>query len=148
MIEQMTIDDLQDVCQLEEILFTSSWKMNDFLYELNDNPYSCYFVYKLNNKVIGYIGEWITFEQAQITTLGVDPEYQGQGIATSLLEHAILIANQKQCEIMSLEVRVSNIVALNLYKKLGFEIVNIRKGYYQDNHEDAYLMIKPLGDLL
>ncbi len=145
MIEKMTNDDLQYVCQLEEKLFTSSWKLKDFLYELNDNPFSCYFVCKINNKVVGYIGEWITFEQAQITTLGVDPKYQGQGIATSLLEHAILFANQKQCEIMSLEVRVSNYVALNLYKKLGFEIVNIRKGYYQDNHEDAYLMIKPLG---
>ncbi len=145
MIKQMKVEHLEDVCRLEDILFTSAWHYKDFLYELNENPYSNYFVYFVDDKIVGYIGEWITFEQAQITTLGVDPQYQRQNIATKLLNHAIKVAESNQCEIMSLEVRISNIKALNLYKKLGFEIVNIRKGYYQDNHEDAYLMIKPLG---
>lgn len=145
MIKEMNVEHLNDVCHLENILFTSAWQYKDYLYELTENPYSNYFVYLIDGKIVGYIGEWITFEQAQITTLGVDPQYQRQKIATKLLEHAIKIAEDKQCEIMSLEVRISNEKALNLYKKLGFEIVNIRKGYYQDNHEDAFLMMKPVG---
>ena len=53
----------------------------------------------------------------------------------------------KHAEWMSLEVRVSNIAAQNLYKKLGFKTETIRKDYYQDNHEDAYLMLVKLGEL-
>lgn len=141
----MTKDDLMTICKLEAKLFTPPWQMKDFLYELTENPYSQYFVYIIDDQVVGYIGLWLIFEQAQITTLGVDEAFQKQGIGSKLLDHAIMQANEALCEIMSLEVRVSNHKAIGLYEKKGFETVNIRKGYYQDNHEDAYLMIKPLG---
>ena len=59
----------------------------------------------------------------------------------------IFDAIAKECDTMSLEVRVSNDKAIALYKKNGFITVNTRKGYYQDNHEDAYLMVKPLGGM-
>ncbi|MCI5773188.1 MAG: ribosomal protein S18-alanine N-acetyltransferase [Erysipelotrichaceae bacterium] len=145
MIRKMTKDDLMTICKLEAKLFTPPWQMKDFLYELTENPYSQYFVYIIDDQVVGYIGLWLIFEQAQITTLGVDEAFQKQGIGSKLLDHAIMQANEALCEIMSLEVRVSNHKAIGLYEKKGFETVNIRKGYYQDNHEDAYLMIKPLG---
>ena len=61
------------------------------------------------------------------------------------MDHLINCAAEKGCEMISLEVRVSNAPALTCYKKYGFEIINIRKSYYQDNHEDAYLMMKPIG---
>ena len=83
-------------------------------------------------------------EQSQITTIGVDPRFQRNGIGQYMLETMIELARQHDCQVMSLEVRVSNEKAINLYKKLGFHIECIRKNYYQDNHEDAYLMIKEL----
>ena len=60
------------------------------------------------------------------------------------MQEMIALASQQGCETMSLEVRISNQKAISLYESLGFETKAIRKGYYQDNHEDAYLMVKGL----
>lgn len=144
MIRKMTNDDLEIIAQLEMELFSMPWSKKDFFNEINENPYSQYFVYEQDGKILGYIGEWIMFEQAQITTIGVTKDAQLKGIGSLLMEHSIKNAESNGCEVMSLEVRVSNEKAIHLYKKFGFITVNIRKGYYQDNHEDAYLMVKAL----
>lgn len=145
MIRRMIDSDLDRIDVLEHELFTSAWSKDDYIYELHDNPYGNYFVYEEDNNIIGYVGVWIIFEQAQITTIGVDKEFQGKGIGAKLLEYAIDYADNNSCEVISLEVRVSNEKAINLYEKAGFINVNVRKGYYQDNNEDAYLMVKALG---
>ena len=92
--------------------------------------------------IVGYVGLWAMYEQSQITTIGIDPRFQKQGLGTLLLAQMIEEAKRLKAVQMSLEVRVSNDKAIGLYKKCGFEKVAIRKGYYQDNHEDAYLMVK------
>ena len=84
------------------------------------------------------------YEQSQITTIGIDPHYQRRGLGRALLEAMIDFALQQDCQVMSLEVRISNQKALSLYQSLGFQTKAIRKNYYQDNHEDAYLMVKEL----
>ena len=145
MIRKMLDSDLDKIDVLEHRLFTSAWSKKDFEYELHDNPYGNYFVYEEDSNVVGYVGVWVIFEQAQITTLGVDTEFQDKGIGSKLLEYAINYADHQGCEVISLEVRVSNEKAIKLYENAGFINVNIRKGYYQDNNEDAYLMVKALG---
>ena len=147
MIRLMTPSDITRVLELENQLFTSPWGEDDFMYELESNPYSTIFVEEQDNNIVGYVGIWIIFEQAQITTLGVDKSYQHKHIGQTLLVYAMKEAIMKHAEWMSLEVRVSNIAAQNLYKKLGFKTETIRKDYYQDNHEDAYLMLVKLGEL-
>ena len=147
MIRLMIPSDITRVLELENQLFTSPWGEDDFMYELESNPYSTIFVEEQDNNIVGYVGIWIIFEQAQITTLGVDKSYQHKHIGQTLLVYAMKEAIMKHAEWMSLEVRVSNIAAQNLYKKLGFKTETIRKDYYQDNHEDAYLMLVKLGEL-
>lgn len=147
MIRLMTPSDITRVLELENQLFTSPWGEDDFMYELESNPYSTIFVEEQDNNIVGYVGIWIIFEHAQITTLGVDKSYQHKHIGQTLLVYAMKEAIMKHAELMSLEVRVSNIAAQNLYKKLGFKTETIRKDYYQDNHEDAYLMLVKLGEL-
>lgn len=145
-IRLMEHDDLLRIVALEKSLFVSAWSYDDFLYELLENPFSYNFVYEKDGQVIGYIGVWIMYEQAQITTVGVDERYQRQGIGHKLMAEAIAFALSQECEVMSLEVRVSNVQAIALYQSLGFEVQTIRKDYYQDNHEDAYLMMKRLEE--
>lgn len=147
MIRLMTPSDITRVLELENQLFSSPWGEDDFVYELESNPYSTIFVDEQDNNIVGYVGIWIIFEQAQITTLGVDKSYQHKHIGQTLLIHAMKEAIMKHAELMSLEVRVGNAAAQNLYKKLGFKTETIRKDYYQDNHEDAYLMLVKLGEL-
>ncbi len=147
MMRKMEAGDLEEVAELEKILFTSYWKKSDFEYELQQNPYAVLKVIEIDGKIAAYCDLWILFDQAQIATIGVAEEYQHQGLGQQLMASMIFDAIAKECDTMSLEVRVSNDKAIALYKKNGFITVNTRKGYYQDNHEDAYLMVKPLGGM-
>ena len=140
----MKDEDLAVVLELEEQLFTSTWKKDDFMYELHENPFSQMFILEENSEIVGYMGLWIIFEQAQLTNIAIDKKYQGQGYGRKLLEEGIKICQDAGCEIMTLEVRPSNVAAKALYTSLGFEKVSVKKDYYQDNHEDADVMMKGL----
>jgi ribosomal-protein-alanine acetyltransferase len=144
-IREMDVDDLERIVELEKDLFTSPWNKDDFIYELNENPFSYNYVL-LENEIIGYIGLWINYDNASITTIGVDKRYQGRGYSEVLMDQVIDLVNENKCINMSLEVRVSNNKAIHLYEKYGFKKVALRKNYYQDNHEDAYLMIKEMEE--
>lgn len=144
LIRAMDINDLERIVELEQLLFTSTWDVSDFMYEILENQFSYNYVLEVDGQIVGYVGIWIMYEQSQITTVGIDPHYQGHGYGRMLMEEMIALAISQGCEVMSLEVRVSNHKAISLYKSLGFENQAIRKNYYQDNHEDAYLMVKRL----
>lgn len=147
MILDMTLQDLDAVVAIERELFTSSWTKEQFEYEINENPFSKLYVLKKDAEIIGYGGFWALFERAEITVLAIKEEYQGQGLGEKMLSHLIDEAIKKACDIVLLEVRVSNDRAIALYRKCGFEQLRIRKDYYQDNHEDAIEMMKVVGGL-
>jgi ribosomal-protein-alanine N-acetyltransferase len=90
--------------------------------------------------VVGYCGFWIAAQEAHISTIAVEPRYRGQGVGQLLLATAIEKALELDATLISLEVRVSNLVAQNLYQKYGFEVVGRRPRYYSDNREDALIM--------
>ena len=92
---------------------------------------------------MGFIGFWIKFEQAEITKVSIAKKYQGYKLSKLLMADAEQRIRLAECENITLEVRVSNVVAINLYKSCGFNIVATRKKYYE-NGEDAYLMLKEL----
>lgn len=144
LIRAMDINDIEHILELEHQLMTSCWQASDFLYEILENQFSYNFVLEDDQRVIGYVGIWIMYEQSQITTIGIDEAYQGQGLGKDLMQEMIDFALKKGCTNMSLEVRISNQIAISLYQSLGFKKEAIRKDYYQDNHEDAYLMVKRL----
>ena len=142
MIQLMEVEDLDHILELEKQCFKSPWSMSDFLYELQENPFAYYVVLRENEAIMAYLGIWIDESRAQITTIGVDPNHRGKGFAKQLMEHMIEECEAKDVKTWSLEVRVSNRAAIELYKKYSFKQVGLRKAYYQDNHEDAYLMLR------
>ncbi|WP_276617970.1 ribosomal protein S18-alanine N-acetyltransferase [Sharpea azabuensis] len=135
----MRLSDLDNIMPLERQLFSSPWSKDDYIYELSSNPYAKYYVLE-DDKIVGYVGIWITYETAQITTIGIAKERQGEGLSKLLMNK--VIEETKDCEAITLEVRVSNVKAIKLYESYGFKKEAIRKDYYLDNHEDAYLMMK------
>ena len=145
MIEPMQEKDLDQVIALEQELFTSPWTREAFLYELQENPYSYNAVIRKEGKVVAYCGLWCLFDQAQITNIAVARSWQRKHLASALMAWMEQTAAEKGCETLSLEVRVSNEAAKALYWRCGFEKISVRKGYYQDNHEDALLMMKAIG---
>lgn len=142
MIRCMAIDDLESVCTIENEAFSHPWTIDDFLSELSSNPYAKYYVFEEQNKIIAYIGLWLIFEKAQITTIAVKFNCRGQNYSKKLMMFVDNLCKINNVGQISLEVRVSNIKAINLYEKFGFIKMGIRKDYYQDNHEDAHLMLK------
>lgn len=90
--------------------------------------------------VVGYGGVWLNLDEAHITTIASAPEVRGRGVGELLLNGLIDLATQLDAHFMTLEVRVSNTVAQNLYLKYGFEARGTRRRYYTDNNEDALIM--------
>ena len=90
--------------------------------------------------IVGFLGTWYMPDDAHIVSVGVRTDYRGCGIGELLLIGAIEQALQRRMPAVTLEVRVSNHIAQNLYKKYGFEEMGVRKGYYSDNREDALIM--------
>jgi ribosomal-protein-alanine N-acetyltransferase len=90
--------------------------------------------------IVGYAGLWLMTDEAHITTIAVDPEYQGHGIGELLLLGLIDRAKQIGARWLTLEVRVTNTVAQTLYQKYTFKEMGVRRRYYSDNGEDALVM--------
>ncbi len=144
LIRQMDYSDIDTIVALEQELFSSPWNKEAFYYELEKNVFSTILVLENDGEIAGYIGMWLLGDQTQITTLGIKKVFQGNGYAKILMDKCEEITRSLRYANINLEVRVSNQKAINLYKKCGFKITTIRKNYYQDNHEDAYLMIKEM----
>lgn len=93
--------------------------------------------------IVGFAGMWHLFDEAHVTTIGVDLPYRGRGFGEALLLALFDEAVRRGANVMTLEVRVSNDSAMKLYEKYGLAIQGVRPGYYSDNGEDAYLMWSP-----
>lgn len=142
MIREATISDLDTLVSLEKELFKEdAWSKEEFLHEMNDNPYASIYVYEEDNQILGYIIPWFAYENADIANIGVSTKAQQKGIGSKLMDYFFKIAKEKGCTQYSLEVRISNTPAIHLYEKYGYKIVSTRKNYYSD-HEDAHLMVK------
>lgn len=137
---KMMHDDVLSVHAIEVESFPVPWTLDSFYYELEENQFSHYLVAEEDDKIIGFCGMWLTIDAAQITNVAVSQSARGRKIGEALMVEAIRVAREAGMETMNLEVRVSNEVALNLYRKLGFMAGGIRKGYYSDNFEDALVM--------
>ncbi len=90
--------------------------------------------------VVGYAGAWLMVDEAHITTIAVHPDYRGKGVGEMLLVSLIERAIKAGAKWVTLEVRVSNHVAQNLYRKYTFKEAGVRRRYYSDNNEDALVM--------
>ncbi len=92
------------------------------------------------NSIIGFAGLWLMLDEAHITTIAMHPDYRRQGLGEFMLTGLIDIAYDIGAKWVTLEVRMSNYVAQNLYHKYGFREAGIRHRYYSDNQEDALIM--------
>lgn len=143
-IREMTLEDIDGVLEVEKSCFTTPWSRESFVLEVTKNELAKYLVAILDKKVVGYGGFWLIVGECHITNIAVDSDYRGHGIGNLLVEGLILLANALECSSMTLEVRESNIVAQNLYKKYNFKEAGIRPKYYSDVGEDAIIMWKTL----
>jgi ribosomal-protein-alanine N-acetyltransferase len=160
-VEPMRWEDVPQVMAIERKSFTLPWSDYTYRHEILDNHNAHYFVARrLNGRVtdkpaswwrrllkreeqapvVGYGGFWIVIDEAHISTIASAESLRGRGIGELMLLAMIERSIELGAHEVTLEVRVSNTVAQNLYRKYGFEVVGQRTGYYRDNNEDAHLM--------
>lgn len=139
-IRSMRIEDLKTVLAIELVSFSTPWSIQAFTEELRDNDYARYFCLVAAGQVIGYMGLWYILEEGHITNIALSPENRGKGLGEFFIRSVMQDMRSTGMERMTLEVRVSNLAARNLYERLGFVTAGVRKGYYADNHEDALIM--------
>jgi ribosomal-protein-alanine N-acetyltransferase len=170
-IEPMAVEDITPVLEIERASFSAPWSARAYEYELRYNELAHYFIARLPNgaapprngsklrdwlealfrpeaptgdsAIIGYVGFWMMAGEAHISTLAVKPGYRRHSFGELLLVAALEGAMELHAHEATLEVRVSNVPAQELYLKYGFVKAGLRKGYYTDNNEDGIIMTTP-----
>lgn len=132
---------LRRVLIIEARVYPRPWSASLFLSELAQRTTRSYLVARHQSVVVGYCGLMYTGLEAHVTNIAVDPDFHGRKVGSRLLLEIITEALARGIQQLTLEVRVSNSIAQSMYEKFGFSIVSIRKGYYIETNEDAYVMI-------
>lgn len=129
------------VAALEKICFHDPWSEKSIASELN-NPLSCWLVAVQENAVVGYVGSQTVLDASDMMNVAVDPGFRRMGIAESLVNALVAALKERQSQSLTLEVRASNEPAKALYEKMGFTQVGLRKNYYRNPREDAWILRK------
>jgi len=140
-IRKMETDDLDQIMEIENECFAVPWSKESFIYEIDYNKVSEYYIAILGTEIVGYIGIWYILDEGNITNVAVRKSYRNRGIADEIIREVLKEAKSKKIEKIFLEVRESNNAAIKLYEKHGFIKIDVRKGYYKDNNEDAIIML-------
>ena len=141
LIRRMRLEDVDAVTEIERATFARPWSRESFRQEMERNKAARYLVALRDGRIVGYAGAWIILDESHITNIAVAEEERGKGIGRRLTEALMQYISNLGAAYATLEVRVSNERAQHLYKSLGFVSVGKRKRYYEDNGEDAYLMV-------
>ncbi|MDI6714754.1 MAG: ribosomal protein S18-alanine N-acetyltransferase [Thermodesulfovibrio sp.] len=137
-IREAQESDLFEIMSIAKDSFTIPWSLKSFSEELS-NPQSILAVAEVNGEIAGYIVARSVLDEAEILSIAVKSSFRKQGIAANLVSY-VLEKLKNMVKTCYLEVRVSNLPAINLYKKFGFKICNLRKNYYLLPQEDALIM--------
>ena len=146
MLVEMIPAHLDRVIKIERAVFPSPWKRRDFEFARNRKNGFCRVV-MVGYELVGYVVGFLIDREFHLVNLAIAPDFQRKGLGRKTLK-AVFDLYKKMAQVVSLEVRMSNCAAIDLYKKMGFETIAIRKAYYTHPREDALVMLKPLNTRL
>jgi [ribosomal protein S18]-alanine N-acetyltransferase len=146
-VDAMRVTDIEAVQEIEQLSFSTPWPTYAFEQELRGNRLARYVVARAGTLdgelVVGFAGLWLMVDEGHITTFGVHPDWRRQGVGARLMLRLVDIALELGAARMTLEVRVGNQAAQELYRRFGFTIAGTRVRYYTDDGEDAFVMTTP-----
>lgn len=144
--------DIDQILAIEEHAFERPWSRTSFLEELSRQDAFHYVVKSHSScdhgQLIAYIFFRLIADEIHLLKIAVAPNWRRRGVAFEILEKCFLLASGKGAAVAFLEVRTSNISAISLYQKLGFQTVGKRPNYYSGAREDALVMMKNLKEEL
>ncbi len=139
-LQPMSVEDIPAVHAIESASFPTPWPPYAFRQELETNRMAHYLVVRAGERVIAYAGIWLMVDEAHVTTFAVLPAYRRRGVGGLLLSGLMALSADTGATVLTLEVRLGNVAARQLYQRFGFRPVGVRPRYYSDNGEDALIM--------
>mgnify|MGYP000993948334 CR=1 FL=1 len=140
LVRRMTLYDVERVSAIEAEAFPRPWTAADFRHELTENKVARYLVVEEAGEVAAFAGVHVIIDQGHVTNIAVAEQHRGKGYGRLVTAALMQYAANLGATYLTLEVRASNQAAQNLYASLGFIKVSVRKRYYEDTGEDAWLM--------
>ncbi len=140
-IRRMTLHDIDEVCKIDQASFARPWPRESYAHDLTENKCARYLVAEKDGKVIGFAGGWVVLDESQITNIAIEESERGHGYGKALTFALLQYLSNLGAASSTLEVRESNLRARHVYETLGFFKVGKRKRYYEDNGEDALLLL-------
>ena len=131
---------LRAVVRIEAETHPRPWSLSLFMSEMALRTSRAYYVARVDGLVVGYVGLMLSADEGHITTLAVDPNWHRRKVGTRLLLAAAHEARRREAQALTLEVRMSNTGAQELYRQFGFRPAGVRKNYYVETNEDALIM--------
>lgn len=150
-IRRLTLADLGSIERIERSAYPTPWSRSMFAGELAKPSAICIGAFDVDGteSLTGYLIVSRYVDAWHVMNLAIDESYRRRGIARRLLEELFATTKDDTMRGYTLEVRVSNTTAITLYEHVGFRITGVRRGYYTDNREDAYVMWKdPIAETL
>ena len=141
--EKMGPEHVSQIAALEKLCFSDPWSESSVRSEL-ENPLAYWLTALDGDRVAGYVGSQSVLGESDMMNVAVAPEYRRQGIAQGLITALSAELKKRGSQSLALEVRVSNVLAITLYEKLGFSQAGCRKNYYRSPKEDALILKKML----
>ena len=137
MIKELNIED-KEIIEKVEVTFPTFFSKNSIFESFKQNAFTKYFIYMEKSNIIGIVNYYDLYDRFELAYIEVLEEYRNNKIGSKLMEYLIKIGNDKSINNITLEVNINNKYAIELYKKYDFQIVAIRKSYYDG--VDGYLM--------
>jgi ribosomal-protein-alanine N-acetyltransferase len=131
---------LRSVLRIESQVYPRPWSLGLFMSELALRSTRVYYVARVGATVVGYAGLMLAGTDGHVTTVAVDPAWHRNKVATRMLLGLCRAGVERGCTGLTLEVRMSNAAAQDLYRRFGFVPAGVRKGYYVETNEDALVM--------
>lgn len=144
-IEPASSGDIDAIDEIEQHSFKSPWSKSTFEGELL-REWARIDVARMGTRLVGFCNYWLVTTELHILAIATHPDFRGKGVARAVLDHVLDVAKKTGCSLATLEVRRSNRPAIALYERAGFKTVHVRTGYYQDDGEDALVMLRGLTE--
>jgi ribosomal-protein-alanine N-acetyltransferase len=144
-LRRLGLADLRAIEEIERRSYPTPWSRSMFAGELAKPSSICLGAFEAegeDGELCGYLIVSRYVDAWHVMNVAVDPDHRGRGIATMLIERLFELTAEDVRRGYTLEVRVSNVTAIELYERLGFQARGVRRGYYTDNREDALIMWK------
>jgi ribosomal-protein-alanine N-acetyltransferase len=145
-VRRASAADLDAIMAIEEASFRAPWPREAMLEEIAKHQWSVVLVAERDGAIVGFAVYWVVADERHLQNLATAAPFRRRGVGDALVRHVVEEAARGGAQFVILEVRASNEAAKRLYAGYGFKPIGVRRGYYQDNGEDAIVMVLALKE--